>query len=323
MVVKFYEDKGIEPYIKSLGKGTTIDSLMGGIDLNLFQNGIIDEEATALKRAETGDNTIVVYSKKPGAIEYMVENSFMNHEYVIFEELFDCESFVLETLKDILTSGYFRNGTQVFEVKTKQIICCTNRERKDFINDDVSLAALLERFPLEIRVVWPSYAAANYDKMFKVCFNKNNKLISNILAEMHTNGVTISPRTAVKILFGVESQGVDYLDYVAEFSTEKGKKILKESIKKYESLNQAEEIFDKIQALKDSLDALPSRKIEDFSAIQIRTVLESLREISASVTQLEKIPKNDSLLKKIAECRTETTQYIHQWNDVIQSFTGK
>jgi hypothetical protein len=36
--------------------------------------------------------------------EYLVENSFMNHEYVVFEEMMDAPDFILEQLKDILSS---------------------------------------------------------------------------------------------------------------------------------------------------------------------------------------------------------------------------
>lgn len=319
IALKFFRDKGIAPYVKSLGKGTTIDSLMGGIDLNVFQHGIIDEEATKLERERTGDSTIVVYSRKPGAIEYMVENSFMNHEYVIFEELLDCESFVLETLKDILTSGYFRNGTQVYKVKTKQIVCCTNRERQEFINSDASLKALMERFPLEVHVAWPAYTSTNYDKMFKECFKKKNSMISSILGEMHTNGVTISPRTAVKILLGVESEGVHYMDYVAEFSTEKGKKILKEAIKKHESLNKAEEIIDRLKELREILDGYP-KNIEEWSATQAMDAIKNVGEIRSSLTKLDEIPKNDDLIKKIGDTRKEYSGYIEKFGELLNAF---
>src|SRR4029078_3038105 len=115
-----------------MGSGTTTDKLFGGLDLKLF-----NEE---------------------GKIQYLVENSFMNDEFVIFEELFDAPDYILEQLKDILSSGVFRNGTQVFPIKTKLIICCTNKTREQFSKND-SLKALMERFPLEHEVKWDSYNA--------------------------------------------------------------------------------------------------------------------------------------------------------------------
>ncbi len=93
---------------------------------------------------------------KTGEIQYLVENSFMNHEYVIFEEAFDAPVYVLTILKDILTSRELRNGHQVFPIKTKMIVICTNHSRS-VIADDLSIKALMERFPLELEVKWQSY----------------------------------------------------------------------------------------------------------------------------------------------------------------------
>jgi hypothetical protein len=56
----------------------------------------------------------------------------MNHEYVVFEEMMDAPDFILEQLKDILSSGEFRNGTQVYPIKTRFIVCNTNKTRRIF-----------------------------------------------------------------------------------------------------------------------------------------------------------------------------------------------
>jgi hypothetical protein len=40
-----------------------------------------------------------------GVLEYLLDNSFMNHEYVVFEEMMDAPDFILEQLKDILSSS--------------------------------------------------------------------------------------------------------------------------------------------------------------------------------------------------------------------------
>jgi MoxR-like ATPase len=101
MTEAFFAQKGIQPYVITMGTGMTTDRLFGGLDIPTFE--------------------------KTGKIEYLVENSFMNNEYVIFEELFDAPDFILEQLKDILSSKVFRNGTQIFPIKTKFIICCSSR----------------------------------------------------------------------------------------------------------------------------------------------------------------------------------------------------
>src|SRR5688572_8747013 len=46
---QFFKAKGIVPYVKSLGGGTTIDSLYGGMDIGLFLNGKKDEHGKFIK----------------------------------------------------------------------------------------------------------------------------------------------------------------------------------------------------------------------------------------------------------------------------------
>ena len=69
ITLDFLKAKGINPYIITMGTGMTTDRLFGGLDIPTFE--------------------------KTGKIEYLVENSFMNHEYVIFEEMFDAPDFIL------------------------------------------------------------------------------------------------------------------------------------------------------------------------------------------------------------------------------------
>lgn len=169
----FFMTKGITPFVMSMGSGTNPDRLFGGTDLSHF----------------VGENPT-------GKLEYLVENSFMNHEYVIFEELFDAPAEVLEELKDILSSGYFRKGSQVFEIKTKFIVCCTNRTRDEFAKN-ASLQALLERFPLGFEVKWPDHKRTNYDFLFKVSRGSECPLISYICEKLSVNNKNISPRIAL------------------------------------------------------------------------------------------------------------------------------
>jgi hypothetical protein len=59
-----------------MGAGMNADRLFGGLDINKFH----DE-----------------------GVLYLLDNSFMNHEYVVFE-MMDAPDFILEQLKDILSS---------------------------------------------------------------------------------------------------------------------------------------------------------------------------------------------------------------------------
>lgn len=205
----YFKSQGITPFVQSLGTGTSTDLLFGGTNLKLF--------------------------KEEGKIEYLVENSFMNHEYVIFEELFDAQPYVLEQLKDTLSSGVFRNGSQSFKIKTKLIICCTNRTRESFAKDQ-SLKALLERFPLDKEVKWDSYLAPNYDLLFKVARNAENPLLSYICSKYALQNTIISPRIALVAHDVMQLKSIDSLKFIAEFKAKP--ELLSTSITSFKSVGE-------------------------------------------------------------------------------------
>lgn len=202
----FFAQNNIDPYVITMGTGMTTDRLFGGLDIPTFNN--------------------------TGKIEYLVENSFMNHEYVIFEEMFDAPDFILEQLKDILSSGVFRNGTQVFPIKTKFIVCCTNRTRDEF-SKNMSLKALMERFPLELNVVWDNYTDIAYNRLLSERFGEIDPVIPFILQEYAKNGIVISPRVAITAYTVFEKCGPESLGFIAEFA--KKPSLVAEGLKKYEA----------------------------------------------------------------------------------------
>lgn len=225
---QFFKALGIKPFIKTMGSGTTTDSLFGGINLKLL------------------DET--------GKIEFLLENSFMNHEFVIFEELFDANDYIIEQCKDILSSGIFRNGTQQFEIKTKFIICCTNRSREEFAKNR-SLKALMERFPLELEVKWNEHTAVQYEKLFNVVMGGSDPLLVFILQEYAKQGIIISPRIALVAHDLLTKCGPDCLKYIADFKSKIN--ILSDAIEKFKSIIdfkklalEVEELFVKLKAIK-------------------------------------------------------------------------
>lgn len=204
--MSFFTENGINPYVITMGTGMTTDRLFGGLDIPTFN--------------------------QTGKIEYLVENSFMNHEYVIFEEMFDAPDFILEQLKDILSSGVFRNGTQVFPIQTKFIVCCTNRTRDEF-SKNMSLKALMERFPLELNVVWDNYTDIAYNKLLTERFGEIDPVIPFILQEYAKNGIVISPRVAITAYTVFEKCGPESLGFIAEFA--KKPSLVADGLKKYEA----------------------------------------------------------------------------------------
>lgn len=181
-VMAFLQEKGkldSKPYVMAFGDGMTEERLYGGMDIKKY--------------------------KETGKIEYLLENSFMNHKVVIFEEIFDAPAPVLLALKDVLTAKEYRGGNQVFKLKTKVIIGLTNRSKAEFSDNDHSNEALVQRFPIGLEMVWPTYKRNDfiklYRKVFGPDFNTHKQKLTRLagICEMNNvDGATkISPRTAV------------------------------------------------------------------------------------------------------------------------------
>ena len=236
MTLEFLQAKGITPYVITMGTGMTTDRLFGGLDIPTFE--------------------------KTGKIEYLVDNSFMNHEYVVFEELFDAPDFILEQLKDILSSGVFRNGTQIFPIATKFIICCTNRTRDEF-SKNMSLKALMERFPLELNVIWDNYTEISYNRLLESKFGVDNvdPVIPYLLQEYAKNGITISPRVAVTAYSVYDQCGPESLGFIAEFA--KKPTLIAEVIKKFEATIKFRDLSAAITYSIETLTHLPLISRED------------------------------------------------------------
>ena len=271
MTLEFLREKGIEPYVITMGTGMTAERLFGGLNVaNLRPEG-------------------------NGKIEYLVDNSFMNYEYVVFEELFDAPDFILEQLKDILSSGIYRNGTQIYPIKTKFIICCTNRTRDEF-SKNMSLKALMERFPLELNVIWDNYTEISYNKLLESKFGVDNvdPVIPYLLQEYARNGITISPRIAVTAYQVYDQCGPESLSFIAEFS--KKPSLIAEAIKKFESTIKFRDLSSGIQSL---IAELASLKIDDKSDEKI--FKDALKELTNAITDIKGLTVSDDLASMHAQ----------------------
>ena len=268
ITLDFLKEKGIDPYIITMGTGMTTDRLFGGLNIPTFEAS--------------------------GKIEYLVENSFMNHEYVIFEEMFDAPDFILEQLKDIISSGVFRNGTQKFPIKTKFIVCCTNRTREEF-SKNMSLKALMERFPLELNVVWDNYTEIAYSKLLETKFGEGNidPIIPFLLQEYAKNGIVISPRVAVTAYQVFEQCGPDSLTFIAEFA--KKPSLIADAIKKFESTIKFRELSAEISELIDLLEANSMSSSDDNKQFK-----KDLRELESKLATVKKLTVNDDIAHMLA-----------------------
>lgn len=122
------EATGQEPYVVNLNQATTAAEMWGGVNLPSLIN---DSE-----------------------VKYNIDNSFMQHEWVIFEEGLEPRPRVLSALKHLITSGVFAAaGVTSTQIKTKGILIVTNVDTAGFM-DSLDTAAFLERFPIQFCVNW-------------------------------------------------------------------------------------------------------------------------------------------------------------------------
>lgn len=271
--IEFLRELGIEPFVLTMGSGMTTDRLFGGLDLRTFN--------------------------ETGKIEYLVENSFMNHEYVIFEELFDSPDFILEQLKDILSSGYFRNGTQIVPIRTKLIVCCTNKTREEFAKNN-SLKALMERFPLELEVKWDNHNRITYENLLNTKLGFADPLLTYVLEQYASQGVTISPRIAIKAAKIIAQCGPDSLNFIADFASKP--EVLKDSISKFKSIFEINDLINKIQETIAQFKTLEFKTLED-----VKAGGKLNKGIYSSLLKLKSIKADDSLIQTTTDAIKEFT----------------
>lgn len=166
-------------FVQSFGEGMDEATLWGGLDFKKLENEAV--------------------------LQYFPENSFLNRDYAVFEELFDAPASVLLALKDTLTARVLRKGSQVFAMKTKVIIALTNKAPDEISDLGPAAHALIERFPLQFEVKWPSYGSADYLELFRKVgprlkgadLNGQETVLAEVMAKAGEGGEIVSPRTAV------------------------------------------------------------------------------------------------------------------------------
>lgn len=142
---------------------------------------------------------------KDKVLEYHTDRSFLNHDIAIFEELFDAPPSVLMVLKDVLSSGFLRNGAQQVPIKTKLVIALTNKSPNEISELGPSAHALIERFPLQLEVSWKSYSSSEYVKLYEKLesyapsekMSSYGRLLASVMAKATAEGSFISPRSAI------------------------------------------------------------------------------------------------------------------------------
>ena len=169
-------------FVQSFGEGMDEATLWGGLDFRA-----LDQEKV---------------------LRYFPENSFLAKPYAVFEEIFDAPAQVLLALKDTLTAKRLRKGSQSFRMETKVIIAITNKDPDEVAELGPAAQALIERFPLQLKVEWSSYGAADYAELFSKVgpklpgpdLNGTAAILAEVFARVASENQPISPRTAVHAL---------------------------------------------------------------------------------------------------------------------------
>jgi MoxR-like ATPase len=291
LTADFFKEKGITPYVITMGSGMSTDRLFGGLDLPVFD--------------------------KTGKIEYLLDNSFMNHEYVIFEELFDAPDFILEQLKDILSAKVYRNGSQIYPLKTKLIICNTNRKREDFMKN-ASLSALMERFPLELEVKWKDYNRMSYEHLLNTVLGGANPLLTYILERFSQKGFIISPRIAIKSAQLVDECGPDCLQYIADFKVQEA--LLKDSLAGFQSIYKMQSLTIELQKICQELDSMNIPKMTNVQDIKKATELNN--KLRIAIKEINRLKSDDSLVNEKARIVSKFEKLQEDYKDQLYKLTS-
>lgn len=281
MTKYFFECVGKKPFVKALGQGTSIDELFGGMDMKLY--------------------------KDTGEIRYMPERSFMNHEVVVLEEAWDAQPFVLEQLKEVLQSKEFSFGDTSYKLKTKVIVVCTNRNRKDYA-EDLSIGALMERFPLECKVEWKHQEIEDYAELLDVVFDgEETSAVNDTLFDCMGKG-RVSPRTYVKAAGIFMKCGIDALRYVVGFDALTVDQMREAARRAFASQLQAT----KWRKLFASINTLPQVNFETASFEEIGTLIAKSEDV---IGQLNDFTVTD----EIADMRHRMTEV---WKTYKEELVG-
>ncbi len=226
--------------IQSCDIGTEVASLLGGINFKALND--------------------------KGQLEYALETSIFGKEIAVLEELFDASPEVLASLKNALTAKMVYTENTEFPVRTRSIIACTNRSPDEIAQLGESYRALIDRFPLQAEVKWPSYQSDDYMAMFLkrgYAATAQVQKIADIIAKAGSKDKPITPRTAMKALkfavdhaqmrgkSGIDAEAVYALRHIPEI-----RDVAQSSLKTWLREMQVQELRNSIDSFSEKLSLI-------------------------------------------------------------------
>jgi hypothetical protein len=193
-----YERQGAKTGTQTLSINTNVPDLFGGLHPDYVKQGILDRP-----RFE--------------------ESHFATADLLAFEEGLDAPPRTLTSLKDLLTRLAWLYRDLTIPLKTRSVVILTNHDPYEIAKTDESVAALMERFPIVVKVYWNTHTQEDFGRMFdSLAGNENSngewtmpswkeitnakparikdaelKFLSLYFETAHREGLRVSPRTAV------------------------------------------------------------------------------------------------------------------------------
>jgi MoxR-like ATPase len=166
-----------EPFVQSFGASSSEEAIWGELDLKELRDG--------------------------DAIRFHLERSFLAYHFVILEEALDLPGRILDDLKDTLSARCFRRGNVQFPMKTRCVVICTNHDPAEYRKRSASAEALIQRFPIEVRVRWADHDARTYRQMYEKqlpAYSDLAPLFALIVEGLCNSEGIVSPREALNLL---------------------------------------------------------------------------------------------------------------------------
>ncbi len=279
-----------KPFIMSFGQGMTEEKLLGGIDMKTFQDS--------------------------GEINYLLQNAFVQHEVVIFEELWDAFPAVLLILKDILQSKCVRMGNQVMPIKTKMVIACTNRSREEVV-EDASTEALMQRFLFEKEVAWKSHTPGDYKSALNAASNTSTdtniaEAVANICAASNNENYIVSPRTCGKAYKSALINGIESL---------KGMYGLGEGLASYEKIQKdIKETKTAVEAIETAIAEINALKKDMGKKQSFRYCADIYCRMYECYLQIVESPVPDNLVERKSDCLQNVETLFDRVHDYMSTF---
>ena len=226
-------------------------------------------------------------------IAYNTKQSWINSDFAIFEEFLDAPKPVTTSLKNTLSSGFLKKVIPPIKIQTRTVVGITNHDPEEYAREGATYDALIQRFPLRLKVTWPSFEAKDYLHLFEQKKLGSPELrlhMANILAEQAASGDISSPREAINsftlFLDGISedfplSEDLQVELYPLRFSPQL--KAVGESVKElYEAYEEQVTIKELIQELKKIDKDIEKIKNAE-KAFKLNGLLHSYEEYSANL----------------------------------------